>query len=157
MTPSGDILDRGDGIVVRVVEASDPVMRRVADLCYETLHRPFGVVRNDAWNETDPGSTHVAAFDGQRLVGYARLLREGRTGHIRQVTVDPQYRRRGLASQLVVALLEQLRRERFAIVYLNARLPAVPMYKGLGFHVSGKVHRMPRTWLPHVRMERRLH
>lgn len=156
MTVSRDILVRGDGIILRVVDGEDPIMRRVAEQCYEALHRPFGVVRSDSWNETDPSSTHLVALDGEHLVGYARLLREGATGHLRQVIVDPAYRRRRIGAQLVGVLLDQLRSEGFAIVYLNARLPAVPMYRRLGFRVAGNEFRMPRTWLRHVRMEQRL-
>jgi ribosomal protein S18 acetylase RimI-like enzyme len=156
MTVSRDILVRGDVISLRIVDGEDPIMRQVAGLCYEALHRPFGVVRCDSWNETDPDSTHLVALDGEHLAGYARLLREGATGHIRQVSVDPAYRRRGIGAQLVGALLDQLRSEGFGTVYLNARLPAVPIYRRLGFRVTGNEFRMPRTWLPHVRMEQRL-
>ena len=156
VTAPRDILLRGDGIVLRIVDGEDPIMREVAELCYETLHRPFGVVRCDFWNETDPASTHLVALEGETLVGYARLLREGRAGHIRQVTVDPAYRRRGIGAQLVGAVLDQARAEGLAGVYLNARLPAVPMYGRLGFRVTGNEFRMPRTWLPHVRMVQRL-
>jgi len=131
-------------------------MREVAGLCYETLHRPFGVVRCDSWNETDPASTHFVALEGETLAGYARLLREGPSGHIRQVTVHPAYRRRGIGAQLVGAVLDRARAEGLAGVYLNARLPAVPMYGRLGFRVTGNEFRMPRTWLRHVRMVQRL-
>jgi GNAT superfamily N-acetyltransferase len=151
-----DVVVRDDGVVLRLVAADDPVMSVVADLCYETLHRPFGVTRCDAWNETDPGSTHLVALDGGRLAGYARLIREGRVVHIRQVGVARGYRRRGIAAQLVGTLVGIARDEGFPVVYLNARLPALPLYHGLGFRVAGPVFRMGRTWLPHVRMEQRL-
>ena len=57
MSASREVLRREDGITIRIVDGTDPVLRSVADLCYETLHRPFGVSRNDVWNETDPAST----------------------------------------------------------------------------------------------------
>lgn len=151
-----DVILREDGILLRLVPGDDPLMRAVADLCYETLHRPFGVTRCDAWNETDPYSTHIVALDGPRLAGYARLLREGSAVHIRQVAIAPRYRRRGLASALVRELLEIARREGFPVAYLHARLPAVPLYERLGFRVTGQPFRMGRTWVPHVRMELRL-
>ena len=141
---------------LRVVRGDDPVMRRVADLCYEALHRPFGVPRNDCWNELDPASVHLVALDGERVAGYARLLFEGRWAHVRQVSVDPAYRHRGIASTLVTALVDEARRCGADGVYLNARSRAAGMYERLGFHTAGVVFRMPRTWLPHVRMEQPL-
>jgi predicted GNAT family N-acyltransferase len=141
---------------VRAVRGDDPVMRQVADLCYETLHRPFGVTRNDAWNEGDPRSTHFVVTEGDRLVGYARLIDEGRWYHVRQVVVDPRHRRQGIGAAVVRAALEEARRRGAAGVYLNARPTAVGLYERSGFRVAGEVFRMGRTWLPHVRMEQRL-
>jgi ribosomal protein S18 acetylase RimI-like enzyme len=131
-------------------------MREVASLCYETLHRPFGVSRDDAWDETDPGSAHLVALDGGRLAGYARLLDEGRRAHVRQVVVTEQDRRRGIATALVETLVSEARLRGFALVVLNARRPAVAMYERAGFSVTRGPFRMPRTYLAHYQMEKRL-
>lgn len=154
--PPRDVLLRDDGIVLRIVAGDDPVLRDVAALCYETLHRPFGVSRNDAWNEMDGRSAHLVALDGGRLAGYARLIGEGRAAHVRQVVVDPAHRQRGIGSELVAALVDEAGRLGYARVYLNARRNAVPMYERLGFRVAGESFRMGRTYLPHVRMEHTL-
>jgi predicted GNAT family N-acyltransferase len=154
--PARDVLVREDGIVLGVVAADDPVLRDVADLCYETLHRPFGVSRNDAWNEDDGRSTHLVALEAGRLVGYARLLGERVRAHIRQVVVAPSHRYRGVGSDLVGTLVEEARRAGIEMVYLNARPNAVAMYERLGFRVAGGAFRMGRTYLPHVRMEQQL-
>jgi ribosomal protein S18 acetylase RimI-like enzyme len=156
MDSSHDSAAPDPGVVLRFVSGDAPVMRRVADLCYDTLHRPFGVERNDAWNEMDPASVHLVALDGDRLTGYARLLFEGRWGHVRQVTVVADHRHRGIASALVSALVDEARARGSDGVYLNARSRAVGMYERLGFRIAGGTFRMPRTWLPHVRMEQRL-
>jgi len=148
-----DVLRRDDGIVIRIVEGTDPVMRGVADLCYETLHRPFGVSRNDYWNETDPASTHLVALDGERLVGYVRLIVEGGGGHVRQAIVDRAYRRRGIAAALVACVLARARELGLPFAFLNARANAVRIYERLGFRVVGGPFRMGRTYLKHVRME----
>jgi len=133
-------------------------MRDVADLCYETLHRPFDVSRDDRWNNMDPGSTHLVALEDGRVVGYARLLLEdGDWGHIRQVAVHPESRGKGTGSALVRELVDEARREGLPHVFLNARLTAVGLYERQGFTVvSREPFRMPRTYLPHVRMEMNL-
>jgi ribosomal protein S18 acetylase RimI-like enzyme len=142
-----------DGVVVRVVDGSDPILGDVADLCYDTLHRPFGVPRQNSWDETDPASTHIVALDGERLVGYVRLIVEGGGGHLRQATVAHAYRRRGIAAALVSCALARARELGLPFAFLNARANAVGVYERLGFRVVGGPFRMGRTYLRHVRME----
>jgi ribosomal protein S18 acetylase RimI-like enzyme len=138
------------------VEGTDPLMRGVADLCYETLHRPFGVSRNDQWNETDPASTHIVAVDEGRLVGYVRVIVESGGAHLRQVVVAPACRRRGIATSLVSCALARARELGVPSAFLNARANAVGIYERLGFQVVDGPFRMGRTYLKHVRMERTL-
>lgn len=152
-----EVRRRADGVAIRIVPGSDPVLRHVADLCYETLHRPFGVPRNDAWNELDPASTHFVALEGERLVGYARLIAEQGGAHVRQVAVVPSHRRRGVANDLVGAAIAHAGDGlRLPFAFLNARADAVGLYRRLGFRVTAGPFRMGRTYLPHVRMERSL-
>jgi ribosomal protein S18 acetylase RimI-like enzyme len=147
------MLRRDDGIVVRAVAGTDPLLRSVADLCHETLHRPFGVTRQVSWNDDDPLSTHLVALDGDRLAGYARLIVEDGGGHVRQVAVAQEYRRRGIAADLVSCALARARELGLPFAFLNARADAVGIYERIGFRVVGGPFRMGRTYLRHVRME----
>lgn len=144
---------RSDGITLCEVTGTDPVLLQVRDLCYETLHRPFGVTRNDAWNETDPRSTHIVAMDGDTLAGYVRLILEDGGGHVRQVSVARAYRGRGIATGLVVHAVALARAMGLPYAFLNARARAVGLYERIGFRVTEGPFRMGRTFLPHVRME----
>lgn len=154
MRHSNEVLRRADGVVISVVPGSDPVMRHVADLCYETLLRPFGAERNDNWNELDPLSTHFVALDGDTLVGYVRLIVEQGGGHVRQVAVVPSHRRRGIARDLVRVAVTRADELGLSFAFLNARVSAVGVYERIGFRVADGPFRMSRTYLPHVRMER---
>ncbi len=142
--------------VLRYVSGDDPKMLAVADLCYETLHRPFGVTRSDDWDNLDPRSTHLVALNEDRVIGYARLIVEGCWGHLRQVAVDECHRRRGIGTALVRELLDEAARRGLSRAYLNARLPAVALYEKSGFARVGDVFKMPRTYVDHVRMEKML-
>jgi ribosomal protein S18 acetylase RimI-like enzyme len=144
------------GVTIRTVAADDPVLMRVRDLCYETLHRPFGVPRNDSWNEGDPASTHIVATAGDRLAGYVRLIVDGDAGQIRQVAVDPAFRHQGVATALVSEAVERAREKGLCVAFLHARARAVSMYARLGFRVTEGPFRMGRTYLAHVRMDMRL-
>ncbi|HEX9092428.1 MAG TPA: GNAT family N-acetyltransferase, partial [Coriobacteriia bacterium] len=142
-------------VTMRYIAGDDPLIGQVEDLCYATLHEPFGVTRQDGWDQMDPFSRHLVAIDDDLVVGYARLIREGEWGHLRQVVVEPGYRGRGIGTALVDELVEEARRQGIGRLYLNSRMPAVNMYERAGFRVvSPEPFPMPRTYLPHVRMER---
>jgi N-acetylglutamate synthase-like GNAT family acetyltransferase len=142
------------GVELRYVAGDDALMREVLDLCYETLHRPFDVQRNDDWGNADPNSWHLVALENGIVVGYARLLAEGEWGHVRQVAVYPEHRGRGIGTALVSRLVDLALAKDMPRVYLNARLTAVGLYENAGFRVvSPEPFPMPRTFLPHVRME----
>ncbi len=141
------------GVEIVRVAAADPLMADVAELCYECLHRPFGVPRDDDWNNSDPASSHLVALAGDRVVGYVRLIVEGRWGHIRQLSVAPGWRRRGVGSALVARAVADAAEAGVRGVYLNARMSAVGLYERVGFVRTGEQFPMPRTYLPHMRME----
>jgi N-acetylglutamate synthase-like GNAT family acetyltransferase len=144
---------------VRILDYPAPQFAEITELRYRVLHEPFGVVRDDDWNDADPASQHaVAETDDGEVVGYARLLTDAPTasGQIRQVVVSPSWERRGVGSALIQELLSRASDLGLTDVWLNARLTAVPFYEKLGFRVTSGVFRTPRTYLPHVRMDRSL-
>lgn len=139
-------------------EYPSPLFAEIDELRYRVLFEPFGVGRDDDWNDADPSAAHALALSGGKVVGYARLITEadGRTGQIRQVAVDPAWERRGLGSALMRTVMGRAAELGLTDVWLNARLTAVPFYEKLGFRVTSGVFRAPRTYLPHVRMDRAL-
>lgn len=151
-------MDSGDVWQIRRAEYPSPLLDQASGLRYEVLHAPFGVSRDDDWNDGDPASTHLVVVVGDDVVGYGRLIAdtEERTGQIRQIAVNPAWERRGIGTALIRALLDSARGRGMTDVWLNARLTAVPFYEKLGFKVTSGTFRSPRTYLPHVRMDRAL-
>ena len=66
----------------------------------------------------NPDTNFVAYEDGQ-LVGVIMSGHDGRRGYIYHTVVLPEYRRRGIATQLVEATVQALRREGITRVCLN--------------------------------------
>ena len=79
-----------------------------------------------------------------RIVGNATLIRTKVRGRylVVNVSVHPDFRRRGIARGLMDALIEQVKGEGGHTIILQVvkdNLPAVDLYKSLNFHILGSV------------------
>ena len=87
----------------------------------------------------DSRVSYIGAFapsDGVMLLGYAALGEEKGNGLLMNLVVLPQYRRRGVGGQLVVAAAEFAFSLGFLSLALRVRLTnyaALALYRGLGF------------------------
>jgi ribosomal-protein-alanine N-acetyltransferase len=86
----------------------------------------------------DAGLSYLGAFAPGRdkLLAYAVLGSENENGLLMNVVVLPEYRRRGLGTQLVVAAAECAAALSFPVLALRVRLSnlaAAELYRNLGF------------------------
>ncbi|MDO8950048.1 MAG: GNAT family N-acetyltransferase [Actinomycetota bacterium] len=145
-----------DGVSLEWVHHTDPRMSHVTDLRHTVLMAPFGVKRDENWGDEDPHSHHLLALEGDRIVGYSRLLEDGAAAQIRQVAVAFDRQQAGVGTALMLETLRRANALGLAPVFLHARLSAVRFYERLGFAVvSDEPFPYGRTGLPHVRMELR--
>jgi GNAT superfamily N-acetyltransferase len=101
------------------------------------------------WNQTEadwrrllslqPDGCFGAVRDG-RLVGTTTTTIYGELAWIGMVLVDPEYRRQGIASELMSVALDYLK-EKVETIKLDATALGEPVYKKLGFAVESKVER----------------
>jgi predicted GNAT family N-acyltransferase len=144
------------GFTLRFIAPGLDDFDAVHDLCYAVLQEPFGVVRDDDWNDEDPASQHLVALSEEsEPIGYARLIWAGTSAQIRQVTVAFARQRTGVGSALVRALVSEALEHGAQEIWLNARMSAIGFYEQLGFVALGEVFATGRTGLPHRRMEYR--
>lgn len=74
----------------------------------------------------------VGAWDGDRLVGFARALSDGHfRAYIEDVMVHPDYRRRGIADRMLQRLLEALAHIDTISLFCHSDL--IPLYAQRGF------------------------
>jgi len=81
----------------------------------------------------------VAEIDG-RMVGYAGLWCIADEGHITNVAVHPDFRRRGIGEALVSVLLQHTAENGILSHTLEVRAsnaPAISLYKKFGFEPAG--------------------
>lgn len=87
--------------------------------------------------------TTVLAFDDERAVGcdticYVTLMPTfdhptGKRAHIMNVYTNADYRRQGIARQMMSMLLDEARKRGITYVPLDATESGKPLYKSLGF------------------------
>ncbi|MEZ4661815.1 MAG: GNAT family N-acetyltransferase [Caldilineaceae bacterium] len=74
----------------------------------------------------------VGAWDGERLVGFARALSDGHFhAYVEDVMVHPDYRRRGIADRMLQRLLEAL--AHIDTISLFCKNDLIPLYERRGF------------------------
>jgi ribosomal-protein-alanine N-acetyltransferase len=83
---------------------------------------------------------YIVAEIGGRLVGYAGLWRVANEGHITNVAVHPDFRRRGIGEALVSVLLSHTIKNGIRSHTLEVRAsnePAISLYSKFGFEPAG--------------------
>ena len=78
------------------------------------------------------GRTHVAEEDGS-VVGFATWAEAAGTIELEDLFVDPDYRRRGIASELVRRIAEVLRARGVQRLEVTANPHAMEFYRSAGF------------------------
>jgi len=86
-----------------------------------------------------PSGICLAAIRDDRLAGYLICSRYDRVWHIMNVAVDPDCRRRGLATALLTRLLERVDDDeaRYTLEVRRSNGPAIELYERFGFLVAG--------------------
>jgi ribosomal-protein-alanine N-acetyltransferase len=85
-----------------------------------------------------PSGICLAASEGDELIGYLVCSRYDRVWHLMNVAVAPEWRRRGVASRLILQLVEEGGGELpFTLEVRVSNREAIAMYEQLGFRSAG--------------------
>jgi ribosomal-protein-alanine N-acetyltransferase len=85
-------------------------------------------------------SVCLGAFSGEQLVGYVIVSRYVDAWHVMNLVVDPEHRRRRVATQLLAALFEQTAddsRRGFTLEVRVSNEAAIKLYESVGFRSQG--------------------
>jgi ribosomal-protein-alanine N-acetyltransferase len=86
-----------------------------------------------------PGGVCLAATRDGKLVGYLVCSRYDSVWHVMNVSVEPQQRRAGVATALLLELLEQIDDPgaRLTLEVRRSNTPAIALYERFGFRSAG--------------------
>ena len=96
---------------------------------------------------TNPLALWIVALDGDTLCGYVGSESVMGEADMMNIAVSPDYRRQGIARELVLELIRQLKKADVHCLTLEVRAsnePAIALYDSLGFTQVG---RRPRYYL----------
>jgi len=82
------------------------------------------------------GRVRVAVID-DRIVGFATVLATGQIGELDDLFVDPDWMRRGIATELVLDALANAREDGVARIEVTANEHALAFYESVGFVSDG--------------------
>ena len=103
---------------------------------------------HDPWSEKsiaselgNPLSLWLVAMDGEKLAGYVGSQSVMGWADMMNIAVSPEYRRQGIASELVDRLVAALQKQNVTCLTLEVRdsnAPAQALYRELGFQQVGR-------------------
>lgn len=99
----------------------------------------------------DKVATHVLATIDGLPVATGRMLDDG---HIGRIAVLKNYRKQGLGTKIMSALIEEATNRKYSRVYLGAQKQALGFYSALGFTSFGEEYM--DAGIVHVLMEKAL-
>lgn len=112
---------------------------------------------SDPWSEnsvhselSNPLSLWLVAVDDETVAGYVGSQSVETEADMMNIAVHPDYRRQGIAKELVTELIRQLRCQGVSSLTLEVRasnMPAIALYEKMGFETVGcrpNYYRHPR-------------
>jgi len=142
-------------LTMREIAHGSPEYDEGERLRRRVLRDPLGIVPSPEERAEERTFRHLAAFEGERMVGYLMLADQGdRAVRMRQVAVDFDRQRHGIGKALVAHSEELARASGYQTMLLHARQPAVPFYAALGYDVFDEP--FIEVTIPHRKMKKAL-
>jgi N-acetylglutamate synthase-like GNAT family acetyltransferase len=109
------------------------------DLRWKVLRKPWNQPKGSEKDELEDKTLPIIAKYENKVVGTARLQRNSpEVGQIRYMAVDPEYQRRGIGRQIILALHQRAKQLKFRKLVLDAREPSLEFYNRLGYKIVRK-------------------
>lgn len=124
--------------VIRQMCISDIDELMVLELACFTVPWSRGMLEDELYNSH---AWYRVIEVESRIAGYAGMWKILDEGHITNIAIHPDFRKKGLATRLINDLIEHARSCAINALTLEVResnTPALNLYKAMGFTVKGK-------------------
>ena len=132
--------------------------RAEMDALLDLRHRVFcveqGVPKREEVDGRDADAIHLVALGNGRVLGTCRLLFVDRTVQLSRLAVEPDVRRRGIATALLREADREAAAGRAKRIVLHAQTYARQLYTADGYEPRGRT--FVEAGIEHVAMEKRL-
>ncbi len=135
---TGAAVRTDDGVVV--VPMRRRHLRGVVEIESRSNPRPWSLSLFQGELRQPTSRRWVVALDGHRVVGFAGLMLTGAEGHVTNIAVEPDERRRHIATRMLVVLFREAIRLGLEDLTLEVRMSnrdAQEMYRRFGFCPGG--------------------
>ncbi len=142
-------------IEIREIKFGSDFYQQELELRLNVLRTPIGLTLSIADTEHDSTDTHLAAVQGDRLLGCCLLrILPNKTAKMRQVAVSPSAQKSGVGRLLINHFEGLARRLGATEVILDARETAISFYSQLGYEVVSEL--FTQVSVPHRKMRKLL-
>ncbi len=93
--------------------------------------------------DEDNSTIHLGALLDNKLIGVLTLMRHATAMQLRGMAVLEPYQGQGVGKQLITKAEELIKTQNRAIIWMNARLIAIPFYEACGYHKEGSAFVLP--------------
>lgn len=127
-------------IHVKTLRAGDAHWPVVKAIRYEVFVQEQKVDEREEYDEFEEEAQHFLALADNRAAGTARWRKTEKGYKLERFAVLENFRKSGVGSALVQAVLEEVLPLRKAgeLIYLHAQVQALPFYARLGFEAFGE-------------------
>ena len=113
-----------------------------------------GVPLEEELDGRDDEALHLVAAEDGRVIGTLRLLLDGAQAKVGRVAVLSDWRRQGIALEMLELAIAQARERGCTRASLASQTYAIPLYEQAGFAVDSDI--FEEAGMPHVWMRMRL-
>ncbi|MET4540359.1 GNAT superfamily N-acetyltransferase [Arthrobacter bambusae] len=119
---------------IKVVKAKDLPLSEILELYCEVEWLAYTKDPDNLVRALEGSSTLVAAYDGQTLVGLARVISDGASiCYLQDILVRPSHHRRGVGRALAERALEQYPHVRQKVLITDDEPKQKAFYEALGY------------------------
>lgn len=138
---------------VAVFDADDPRFEDALEIRRRVFVQEQGVPRDREVDGLDDEAIHFL-LDPQDPVGTARVRDHGEALKVERVAVIPDHRGEGAGAALMDAVETYAKEAGYGAVLLDAQVPVVEFYEGLGYVAEGDT--FEDAGIPHLTMRKSL-